>query len=73
MTRPDDLIPISLVAHHAFCPRRAWMEAMGETTDTHQMALGIAAHRASDGRRALSTSSVRSSAFPGAARRWRWM
>ncbi|MFP5023509.1 CRISPR-associated endonuclease Cas1 [Pseudonocardia phyllosphaerae] len=43
-----DPIPISLVAHHAFCPRRAWLEAMGETTDTHQMAVGIAAHRASD-------------------------
>jgi CRISPR-associated protein Cas1 len=43
-----DPIPISLVAHHAFCPRRAWLEAMGETTDTHQMAHGIAAHRASD-------------------------
>ncbi len=41
-------IPISLVAHHAFCPRRAWLEAMGETTDTHQMAAGQAAHRASD-------------------------
>jgi CRISPR-associated protein Cas1 len=43
-----DLIPISLVAHHVFCPRRAWLEAMGETTDTQQMAHGIAAHRASD-------------------------
>lgn len=41
-------IPISLVAHHAFCPRRAWLEAMGETTDTHQMAVGTQAHRASD-------------------------
>lgn len=49
MTNPEtELIPISLVAHHAFCPRRAWLEAMGETTDTHQMAVGIAAHRASD-------------------------
>jgi len=41
-------IPISLVAHHAFCPRRAWLEAMGETTDTHQMAVGTQAHTASD-------------------------
>lgn len=48
MNPQRDLIPISLVAHHAFCPRRAWLEAMGETTDTHQMAHGIAAHRASD-------------------------
>lgn len=48
MSPHDDPIPISLIAHHAFCPRRAWLEAMGETTDTHQMAHGIAAHRASD-------------------------
>ena len=41
-------IPISLVAQHAFCPRRAWLEAMGETTDTHQMAVGTQAHRVSD-------------------------
>lgn len=33
-----DPIPISLVAHHIFCPRRAWLEAAGEQTDTHQMA-----------------------------------
>jgi CRISPR-associated protein Cas4/CRISPR-associated endonuclease Cas2 len=45
--RPEP-IPISLVAHHAFCPRRAWLEAMGEHTDTHQMAVGAAAHAASD-------------------------
>ena len=41
-------IPISLVAHHVFCPRRAWLEAMGEKTDTHQMAVGTLAHAASD-------------------------
>lgn len=41
-------VPISLVAHHVFCPRRAWLEAMGETTDTHQMTVGTQAHRASD-------------------------
>jgi CRISPR-associated protein Cas1 len=45
---PEDLIPISLVAHHVFCPRRAWLEAMGETTDTYQMAAGLAEHHASD-------------------------
>lgn len=45
--RPDP-VPISLVAHHVFCPRRAWLEAMGEQTDTHQMAVGIEAHAASD-------------------------
>ena len=44
----SDAIPISLVAHHVSCPRRAWLEAMGETTDTYQMAVGTQAHRASD-------------------------
>jgi CRISPR-associated protein Cas1 len=48
VTTTGEPIPISLVAHHAFCPRRAWLEAMGETTDTLQMAVGVAAHRASD-------------------------
>ena len=43
-----DPIPISLVAHHVFCPRRAWLEAMGETTDSYQMSAGVQAHRASD-------------------------
>lgn len=51
-------LPISLVAHHAFCPRRAWLEAMGESTDTHQMALGTAAHATSDDA-AASRPSVR--------------
>lgn len=41
-------IPISLVAHHVFCPRRAWLEMTGETTDSFQMAVGTQAHRASD-------------------------
>jgi CRISP-associated protein Cas1 len=43
-----DPIPISMVAHHVFCPRRAWLEAMGEVTDTHQMAVGTQAHAAAD-------------------------
>ena len=43
-----DPIPISLVAHHIFCPRRAWLEAAGEQTDTHQMAAGVNAHRTVD-------------------------
>ena len=44
--RPLDTepLPISLVAQHVFCPRRAWLEAAGETTDTYQMAVGIAEH-----------------------------
>ncbi len=37
-------LPISLVAHHVFCPRRAWLEAAGERTDTAQMALGVRDH-----------------------------
>jgi CRISPR-associated protein Cas1 len=41
-------LPISLVAHHVFCPRRAWLKAMGEKTDTHQMAVGLDEHHASD-------------------------
>lgn len=48
MTTGPELLPISLVAHHVFCPRRAWLEAMGETTDTHQMEAGRQAHHASD-------------------------
>lgn len=41
-------MPISLVAHHAFCPRRAWLEAAGEATDTGQMAVGVRDHQAVD-------------------------
>ncbi len=41
-------LPISLVAHYAFCPRRAWLEAAGERTDTFQMAAGVDAHAATD-------------------------
>lgn len=55
-----DLLPISLVAHHVFCPRRAWLEAQGERTDSAQMAIGDAAHRASDDHSASRPGSVRS-------------
>ncbi|MCA1229827.1 CRISPR-associated endonuclease Cas1 [Saccharopolyspora sp. 6M] len=41
-------IPISLAAHHSFCPRRAWLEAVGERTDTHQVAVGQDEHAATD-------------------------
>jgi CRISPR-associated protein Cas1 len=41
-------LPISLVAHHVFCPRRAWLEAAGERTDTYQLSVGELAHRATD-------------------------
>ncbi len=40
---------ISLVAHHVFCHCRAWLEAMGKKTDTHQMAVGLDKHYASEG------------------------
>lgn len=43
-----DLIPISLVAHHVFCPRRAWLEAAGEQTDSYAMTAGALAHTATD-------------------------
>lgn len=39
-------LPLSLVAHHVFCPRRAWLEANGEeVTTSAAMAAGDAAHR----------------------------
>lgn len=38
-------IPISLVAQWVFCPRRAWLEAAGETVDSAQMQSGFAAHK----------------------------
>jgi CRISPR-associated protein Cas1 len=48
-SRPlDDPITISLAAHYEFCPRRAWLEVCGESTDTRQMAVGTAAHVATD-------------------------
>ena len=47
MTTSEPL-PISLVAHQVFCPRRAWLEAVGESTDTQQVAVGVAAHVPTD-------------------------
>lgn len=41
-------VQIGLVAHYAFCPRRAWLEVAGEKTDTRQVAIGLRAHEASD-------------------------
>lgn len=41
----EEPIPISLVAHYMFCPRRAWLEAAGERTDSGQVAAGISAHQ----------------------------
>lgn len=45
MTEP---LRIGVVAHHVFCPRRAWLEVNGEQTDTAQVAQGLADHRAVD-------------------------
>ncbi len=44
----DDDLTIGLVAHHVFCPRRAWLEAHGERTDTAQTATGAVDHAAVD-------------------------
>ena len=43
-----DPIPISLVVHTVYCPRRAWLESVGEKTDTMQMQAGLDAHRRVD-------------------------
>lgn len=48
MTSLSDPVRISVVAHHAFCPRRAWLEVHGEQTDTGQVAHGVADHGAVD-------------------------
>jgi CRISPR-associated protein Cas1 len=44
----EDDLTIGLVAHHVFCPRRAWLEVHGEKTDTEQMAHGTADHATVD-------------------------
>lgn len=41
----DSKIPISLVLQWVYCPRRAWLEAAGESTDTYQMQVGYNTHR----------------------------
>lgn len=41
----DRQIPISLVAHFEFCPRRAWLEAAGERSSVGQLEVGIREHR----------------------------
>jgi len=57
---PAEPIPISLVAHYAFCPRRAWLETMGERTDTYQMAVGTREHATADDPTASRGHRVRS-------------
>ncbi|MDZ7577199.1 MAG: CRISPR-associated endonuclease Cas1 [Candidatus Nanopelagicales bacterium] len=44
----SDPIPISLVAHAVFCPRRAWLEANGETADSLAMTVGVINHATVD-------------------------
>lgn len=51
MTGATDPLPISLVAHTVFCPRRAWLESMGERVDSLAIEHGVAAHRAVDDRK----------------------
>ena len=41
-------VTIGMVAHWAFCPRRAWLEAVGEKTDTEQMQIGTIDHERVD-------------------------
>lgn len=48
MTESAEPLRIGVVAHHAFCPRRAWLEVHGERTDTGQVAQGLADHAAVD-------------------------
>lgn len=49
MREPDPVsITIGLAAHHAYCPRRAWLEIAGEHTDTRQVAVGLDKHVRTD-------------------------
>lgn len=41
-------LPISLIAHQAFCPRRAWLESVGEKSDSAQMQAGTSSHSRTD-------------------------
>ena len=41
-------IPISLVCQWMYCPRRAWLEAAGERSDSYQMEAGFTAHKSVD-------------------------
>ena len=45
-----DPLPISLVAHTVFCPRRAWLEAAGEQVESVAIEAGVAAHKRIDAR-----------------------
>ncbi|WP_246958043.1 CRISPR-associated endonuclease Cas1 [Brachybacterium sp. Marseille-Q7125] len=58
---PVDSVPISLVAHHAFCPRRAWLEASGEKlpVDSFAMTSETVAHTRADDPQASTAATVR--------------
>lgn len=45
----SESIPISIISHWKFCPRRAWLEAMGERSPlVEQLAAGKTAHKKVD-------------------------
>ena len=52
----EETIPISMVVHYLYCPRRAWLEAQGEHTDTYQMQAWYSAHRRIDEARTRGSS-----------------
>lgn len=54
-----DPIPISLVSHFEFCPRRAWLEAAGERVEVEQMEIGTREHRRADDTAASRATDVR--------------
>lgn len=60
MSDSRDLLPISLVAHTVFCPRRAWLEAVGERVDSAAIERGLRDHRRVDSRRDERVASRRS-------------
>ncbi|MGO1593854.1 MAG: CRISPR-associated endonuclease Cas1 [Ancrocorticia sp.] len=45
---PSESLPISLVIHTAFCPRRAWLESAGEKSNSYQLHYGTAGHKRLD-------------------------
>lgn len=53
-------VTISLVAHYQFCPRRAWLEAMGEKTDSAQVQIGTLDHAIVDDPKTARKDEVRS-------------
>lgn len=60
MVAENDSLPISLVLHTVFCPRRTWLEINGENTDTYQMQAGHSAHRKVDDPKTSRSEQIRS-------------